>query len=155
MKPVKRNRQGLRLRKSIGGDGRRTWSESDDRELRSLLAAGKRIQVIAKKLGRNTMSISNRLQHFKRQERLARQAGDNHASGIAEHAAAELPAAPDVAHLRQEAERCLRLATMATDLVERNVLQRMAGELLRRVQAAGVHRLPNSNDQPSLIAPNS
>jgi hypothetical protein len=70
---VRRPLQGMWVRrKFIDGDGRRTWSEDDDRNLHLLHELGDRVQVIAKKLGRDAMSISNRLQHLKRQHRLAR-----------------------------------------------------------------------------------
>lgn len=46
----------------------------------------------------------------------------------------------DVDHYRQEAERCLRLAARTKDPIERNVLQRMADELLRRSEVTELDR---------------
>ena len=86
------------------------------------------------------MSISKRLQHLKRKQRLARRLTRLRERGVAKNSSSAILPMPDVDGLRREAERCRRLAMVTIDLVEKNVLQRMAGELLRRAQAAEMHK---------------
>jgi len=157
--------RGVRPRReSVVGNRRRTWSETDDRNLQQLHASGNQVRVIAKKLGRDAKSISNRLQYLKRRQRLAhltdRPGVDERMSGIGSltlssptvEATSERKVSPknpgfwilsmsDVDRYRREAERCRRLAARTIDLVDKNVLQRMADELLRRAHAAEMEQL--------------
>jgi hypothetical protein len=145
--------------KSVIGDRRITWSETDDNILQQLHASGNQLRAIARKLGRDPLSISNRLQYLKRRRRRVsltdRFDVDEEMPGtdslmqpfLAMAATRETRASPkdldsaidlmsDVDRYRREAERCRRLAARTIDLVEKSVLQRMADELLRRALAA-------------------